>query len=110
VASPPLGGRLVFGFGAIHAGFKISATFSVTVLQVVFVAALPELDFGDLGAILSEHHILLRVSGRSLLRFVEARKKLTTVFNLTIRGSFKLDRHARYPAPVKSNWQVFIFD
>jgi len=78
------------------------------VLQEVLVAPLPKLNFGDLRAILSEHHVLLRVSSRCLLRLVEASKNLAVVFDLTIWGSFELSRHSRNHAPVKSKLQVII--
>ena len=110
VTGPPFRGCLVFRFRAIHAGFKISATFVITVLQVVFVATLPELNFGDLRAVLSEHHVLLRVSGRCLLGFIKTSKELATVFDLTVRGSFELNRHTRNRAPSKAKLQVIILD
>lgn len=108
VASPPFCRGLVLLGGAIHPRLKIGAAFVVTVLQVVLVAALPELDLGDLVTVLGEHHILLGVPSGSLFRFVESGKELATVFDLTVRGSFELDRHSRNTAAVKPKLQVFI--
>jgi len=78
------------------------------VLQVVFVAALPKFDFGNLGSVFCEHDVFLRVACWSLLRLVESGEKFATVFDLTVSGSFELDRHSRNTAAVNQKLQVFI--
>lgn len=62
-------------------------------LQEILVAALTELEFTYLVAAFCKHDVFLRITGRSLLRFIKTGKQFTVVFDLTIGGSLKLGRH-----------------
>jgi len=79
------------------------------VLQEILVSALTELQFAYLTAALCKHDVLLRITSRSLPRFVETGKQFTAVFDLTIGCSFKFGRHDADTGLFLSRNQVIIF-
>ena len=95
VAGPVAGCGFILRGVTVHAGLEIGTAFGVLVLQVVVVASLAELHLTDLVALLAEHDIFFRVTGRGLLRLVESSKQFASVFYLTVGGSLEGYRHAQ---------------
>lgn len=78
-------------------------------LQEILVAALTKLQFTNLVAALCKHDVLLRITGRSLPRFVETGKQFTVVFDFTIGSSLKSGGHDADTGSFLSRNQVIIF-